>query len=59
LSVQGWVRLVLMAMVVVVLGCTAVAGALCETSPRREARRSREGGVRRRSSDPALTEPAW
>lgn len=28
LSVQGWVRLVLMAMVVVVLGCTAVAGAL-------------------------------
>ncbi|MET8622064.1 hypothetical protein, partial [Streptomyces albidoflavus] len=30
-----------------------------ETSPRREARRSREGGVRRSSSDPALTEPAW
>ncbi|MFI8907240.1 CHASE3 domain-containing protein [Streptomyces albidoflavus] len=28
LSVQGWVRLVLAAMVVVVLGCTAVAGAL-------------------------------
>ena len=28
LSVQGWVRLVLMAMVVDVLGCTAVAGAL-------------------------------
>ncbi|MFD6834637.1 sensor histidine kinase [Streptomyces diastaticus] len=28
LSVQGWVRLVLVAMVVVVLGCTAVAGAL-------------------------------
>ncbi|MGW4373799.1 sensor histidine kinase [Streptomyces albidoflavus] len=28
LSVQGWVRLVLAAMVVVVLGCTAVAGVL-------------------------------
>ncbi|MFE1150890.1 CHASE3 domain-containing protein [Streptomyces albidoflavus] len=28
LSVQGWVRLVLAAMVVVVLGCTAVAGTL-------------------------------